>query len=204
MDQRKIEPGVAVRREGDVPDGEFDIGHRLRQVRTGREMTLSELARRSGLTRSFLTQVENGRVSPSVASVQKIASALGISLGALFTRPSDHNPVVRRHERPRLRYPVAGINDELLTPSMTGKLQVLYATIEGQGESGEELYTHEADEECIVVLSGVLEVRLAGEQYLLEQGDAITFSSRIPHGWRNPLHRKSECMWIMTPAGFYS
>ena len=106
-------------------DEDYDVGHRLQKVRSQKGISLSELSRLSGLTRSFLSQVEKGKVSPSVASLGRIASSLGITLGALFASPLDHDPVVRRENRPRLRYHGIGIEDELLSPTLTGKLEVL-------------------------------------------------------------------------------
>jgi len=197
-------PRERIEADSGTSQSEFDVGHRLRQIRAERHMTLRQLSELSGLTRSFLSQVENGRVSPSVASMQKIAGGLGISLGTLFTAPANHTPVVRRGERPRLRYPVAGVRDELLTPTTAGSLQVLYASIQANGSSGPELYTHDTDAECIVVLAGTLEVRLDTETYVLDEGDAITFSSRTPHGWLNPNGSEVQCIWVSTPAGFYA
>ena len=91
-----------------------------------RRMMLSELSRLSGLTRSFLTQVEHGAVSPSVASLSTVASALGITLGALFTTPPAHDPLARRGNRALPRYRGIVIEDELLSPDLSGKLEVLF------------------------------------------------------------------------------
>jgi transcriptional regulator with XRE-family HTH domain len=183
-------------------DDDYDVGHRLRKVRSQQGITLSELSRLSGLTRSFLSQVEKGKVSPSVASLGRIASSLGITLGALFASPLNHDPVVRRENRPRLRYHGIGIEDELLSPTLTGKLEVLWVTVKPSGSTGEEPFSHDADEECVVVLNGALEITVDGTWYELRPGDAITFCSRLPHGYRNPLDQDTECLWIITPPGY--
>lgn len=183
-------------------DHAFDVGSRLRQVRMQRSLSVTEVARLSGLTRSFLSQVENGRVSPSVASLQKIVTALDMTLSALFARPAESRPLVRKRDRPRLHYAGTGVDEELLSPSLAGKLQVMWTRIDPGGGSGYEDYTHDADEECIVVIRGGLEVTVEGQVYSLEEGDAITFGSRLPHHWHNAGDCPAECVWIITPPRY--
>ena len=64
---------------------------------------------------------------------------------------------------------------------MAGRLQVIISTIEPGGGTGEEPYTHDSDEEVVVILAGVLDLWVADEHYVLREGDAITFPSRLPH-----------------------
>ena len=76
---------------------------------------------------------------------------------------------------------------------MAGRLQVILSTIEPGGGTGAEPYTHDSDEEVVVVLAGVLDLWVGDEHYVLREGDAITFPSRLPH-WnveprRPPGHR---------------
>ncbi|HZU13828.1 MAG TPA: cupin domain-containing protein [Chloroflexota bacterium] len=179
-----------------------DVGPLLRGVREGRGLSLSQLSRMCGLTRSFLSQVESNQASPSVASLQKIVSALDMTLGDLFQPPSEPNPVVRKAERRRIHYPGLELEDELLVPGMRGKLQVMHSRVEPHGSSGDEPYVHDADEECVIVLTGALEMDVDGIEYCLDEGDTITFCSRLPHSWRNPLDRTTECIWVITPPGF--
>jgi len=84
---------------------------------------------------------------------------------------------------------------------LEGKFEVIYSQVEPGGGSG-ELYTHDSDEECLVVLKGRMEVNVGGQIYVLEEGDAITFSSRIPHGWRNVGSETAELIWVIAPPTF--
>jgi quercetin dioxygenase-like cupin family protein len=68
--------------------------------------------------------------------------------------------------------------------------------------SGEAPYSHDSDEECGIVLRGRLEVTVAGETYLLQHGDAITFESHLPHSWRNSTDEECEALWVLTPPGY--
>jgi transcriptional regulator with XRE-family HTH domain len=202
--------------ENDSPDGgqgliqvmvttlsEPDLGATIRRLRESRQLSLKEVAARSGLTQSFLSQVERNLTSPSVASLRKVALAFGVPLTALFQGPvMPENRVVRRNERKQLIHPRRQWSDYLLTPSLTGKLQVILSVIEPGGGSGDEPYAHDSDEECVIVLRGRLEFRVGSDRYLLEEGDSIVFESRIPHWNRNPGPGQAEVLWITTPPSY--
>jgi transcriptional regulator with XRE-family HTH domain len=185
----------------DAPEPDF--GATLRRLREARHLSLKEVAARSGLTQSFLSQVERNLTSPSVASLRRIAQALGIPLAALFQGPVlPQDRVVRRSERRQFVHPKRQWRDYLLTPNLTGKLQVILSVIEPGGGSGEEPYAHDSDEECVVILQGRLEFWVGSEGYLLEEGDSIVFESRMPHRNRNPGPGQAEVLWITTPPSY--
>src|SRR2546425_11296955 len=103
---------------------EPDLGSAIRRLREERNLSLKEVAERSELTPSFLSQVERNLTSPSVASLRKVAQAFGVPLTALFQGPPvPENHVVRRNERRQLIHPRRQWRDYLLTPNLTGKLQ---------------------------------------------------------------------------------
>lgn len=182
---------------------EADIGLTIHRFREERQLSLKDLAARSGLTQSFLSQVERGLTSPSVASLRKIAQAFGAPLAALFQGPSAQaNHVVRRGQRRQLLHPGRQWRDELLTPNLQGKLQVIWSVIEPGGGSGDEPYAHDSDEECVVVLRGQLEVWVGLDHYTLDEGDSIVFESRIPHRNVNPGPERAEVLWITTPPSY--
>lgn len=186
-----------------LPREEPEVGLTIRRLREERHLTLKELASRSGLTQSFLSQVERNLTSPSVASLRKVAQAFGVPLAALFQGPLlPGNRIVRRSERRQLVHPKHQWHDYLLTPNLTGKLQVILSVIEPGGGSGEEAYAHESDEECVVILHGRLEFWVGSDGYLLEEGDSIVFESRIPHRNRNPGPGRAEVLWVTTPPSY--
>ena len=129
--------------------------------------------------------------------------SLGVPLTELFQGPvRPENRVVRRAERRQLIHPGRQWRDYLLTPSLTGKLQVILSVIEPGGGSGEEPYAHDSDEECVVILRGRLDFWVGPDRYLLEEGDSIVFESRIPHRNRNPGPEQTEVLWITTPPSY--
>jgi transcriptional regulator with XRE-family HTH domain len=176
------------------------LGERLRELREARRLTQQEVATRAGLSRAFLSQVERNQVSPSVASVSRIAQALDLSLADLFARTDSNEGVVRAGKRVVVSYP--GYRDQLVSPSLDGRLLVLVSEFEPGASSGDEPYSHEADEECVYVLDGILEITVEGRTHRLAAGDAATFSSRRGHGWRNPGPAPATAMWVMTPPKY--
>jgi transcriptional regulator with XRE-family HTH domain len=181
---------------------ELQLGTRIRALRQARRLTLRDVAERAGVTESFLSQVERDVASPSIATVHRIARALGLSIAQLFAEDADTGRVVRREARRRVAYPGLRSVDEFLTSNMAGRLQVIMSTIEPGGGTGEEPYTHDSDEEVVVVLAGVLDLWVADEHYVLREGDAITFPSRLPHSNANHGEEPVQVIFCLTPPSF--
>jgi transcriptional regulator with XRE-family HTH domain len=185
-----------------VAEPEIDLGARIRSLRIARGSTLRELASGAGVTESFLSQVERGVASPSIASVQRIARALDHSIAQLFTDGAPVGRVVRADARRRVAYPGLGAVDEFLTRSADGRLQAILSTIDPGGGTGDEAYTHDSDEEVLIVLAGRLELWVGSEHYRLETGDAITYPSRVPHRNANPGPGTARILFCMTPPSY--
>lgn len=181
---------------------EVDLGARIRALRVARGETLRQLAAQAGVTESFLSQVERGVASPSIASVQRIARALGQSIAELFTEDDPAGSLVRVGDRRRIVYQGLGAVDEFLTRSTDGRLQVIMSTIEPGGGTGDEAYTHDSDEEVVIVLEGSLDLWVGPEHYRLEAGDAVTHSSRVPHRNTNPGPGVARVLFCITPPSF--
>ena len=181
---------------------EFVLGRTVRQLREDRNMAMRELADKAGVSSSFVSQVERGVANPSVASLQRIAAALGTSIGALFDGNEKIGKFIPVAERPRMVHPERKWEDFLLTPQTARRLQVIMSHIEPGEGSGDEPYSHDSDEECVIVLKGALEFHVGGEAYEMNEGDSLTFESRQPHWNRNPGPSKAEILWIITPPSY--
>ena len=181
---------------------EFDVGERLRTLRRFRRCTLQTVAARSGLSESFLSQVERGRSSASIASLRRIAEALGVSIADLFEPDGVLGPrVLRRDERPALAFGVLG-KKLLLTPRPLGHLEVFMGELEVGGSTGEQPYAHGDSEELFVVLSGSVQLELGGELFDMESGDSIDYRSSTPHRISNTGDELAEVMWIISPPSY--
>jgi transcriptional regulator with XRE-family HTH domain len=186
----------------EVVAGEVDVGERLRELRRFRRATLRTVADRSGLSESFLSQVERGRSSASIASFRKIADALGVSMADLFEPGGPPGPrVLRRDERPALSFGILG-RKLLLTPKPLHHLEVFAGELEVGGSTGEQPYAHGDSEELFVVISGSVQLELGGELFELEQGDSIDYRSSTPHRVTNTGQELAEVMWIISPPSY--
>ena len=181
---------------------EIDVGERLQALRRFRRCTLREIAQRSGLSESFLSQVERGRSSASIASLRRIADALGVSMADLFEPDSPPEPrVLRRDDRPALSFGILG-RKLLLTPGPLHHLEVFAGELELGGSTGTEPYAHGDSEEVFVVQSGTVQLELGGELFELEPGDSIVYHSSTPHRVSNVGQELAEVMWIISPPSY--
>ena len=183
-------------------DGVNRLGRKVRDLREARGFSLRTLATKAGVSESFVSQVERGQANPSVASLRRIAEALDTSVGSLFEDRAGGGRVIKAAQRARLVHPQRKWEDSLLTPRDSQRLEVILSEIQPGEGSGDEPYSHDSDEECVIVLKGALEFKVGDERCLLEEGDSLTFESRLPHWNRNPGPSKAEVLWVITPPNY--
>jgi len=187
-----------------APDAlaEVDVGERLRDIRRLRRATLRTVAARAGVSESFLSQVERGRASASIASLRRIAGALGVSVADLFEPGGPPRPrVLRREERPSLAFGTLG-RKLLLTPRPLQQLEVFVGELDPGGSTGAEPYAHGDSEELFVVLTGSVQLELGGDRHELGTGDSIDYRSSTPHRVTNVGEERAEVMWIISPPSY--
>jgi transcriptional regulator with XRE-family HTH domain len=181
---------------------EIDVGERLRVLRGFRRLTLRAVADRSGLSESFISQVERGRSNASIGSLKRIADALGVSMADLFGPDDTPRPeVLRQADRPALSFGVLG-RKFLLTPRPLKHLEVFAGELEVGGSTGEQPYAHGDSEELFVVLSGSVQLELGGEVYELRRGDSVDYRSSTPHRVANTGDTTAEVLWIVSPPSY--
>jgi transcriptional regulator with XRE-family HTH domain len=179
------------------------VGERLRAIRTLRRVTLKTVADRARLSESFLSQVERGRANASVASLKRIAAALGVSVADQFEPNGEpRRPrVLRRESRPALVFGTLG-RKYMLTPRPLEHLQVIVGELDAGGSTGDEPYTHGDSEELLVVLEGAVHLQLGTEVFELRTGDSIDYRSSTPHRLTNADDGRAEVMWIISPPSY--
>ena len=106
------------------------MGKKIRKRRGDFDLSLRELANKTSLTASFLSQVERGVISPSLNSLRKIAEALEVPLLFFLSDTSDRSPLVRANARPHIDLEHSSVTYELLTPDMSRKMEVICGTLE--------------------------------------------------------------------------
>jgi transcriptional regulator with XRE-family HTH domain len=179
---------------------EESLGNRLRDLRRQQGLSLRALAEKSGLSANTLSLIENGKTSPSVATLQQIAIALNIPITAFFESKVVRDPVIfTRHDQRNANPFVHGKLEELGTGVGNEGLQPFIVSFDPHSDSGPQPLTHEGSE-FIYCLSGRVLYNVVGEEYTLEPGDSLLFSSKMPHTWFNPLEEVSKVIIVMATA----
>lgn len=180
-----------------------DIGSQLHETRTKLGLSVQELAETSGISTGMISQIERGLANPSINTISKLASALGLQLGIFFEPRSqtDTELVVRKHERRRIGIPDPNFLYELLVPDLKRTLEFVWVESAPGSSTENSPFQHEG-EECGLVLQGTLEVHLGDDVFVLEAGDSIIFNSRIPHWYHNTGTERVLSVWAVTPPTF--
>ncbi|MCC6148044.1 MAG: helix-turn-helix transcriptional regulator [Anaerolineaceae bacterium] len=188
----------------DKPTHEDDItiGSRIREQRKILGLSLSELARRTDLTTSFLSQVERGLVSTSINSLRRISEALGVSILYFLNDSPRREPVVRAGNRMQLTLPgLSNIRYEVIATNLANKIEIILGHLE-PGKTYLSRHLPSPTDECVYVLSGTLEVGLEHQDYTLYTGDSICFTGVILRHFRCISDEEVVFMVIVTPPIF--
>jgi transcriptional regulator with XRE-family HTH domain len=201
---------AAIRDVSDAPS----IGERLAQLRKEHRYSIRKLADRAGVSASLVSDVERGKVEPSISTLKRLSDALGTTLTYFFSEPVEQRSrVVRAAERVVLRGSdnsssevrsgnrTGGIRFELASPEQAEGIEAIIGRYEIGASLGDEPVTHEG-EEWGMVLSGRLKVWVGDEIHFLDPGDAIWYPSTTPHRMENVADGPTEYIWIDTPKSF--
>lgn len=165
------------------------IGERIRRLRLKRSMGLVELGRHTGLSASFLSQLETGRVVPTLRNLARVAMVFGRDLSYFF-EPEPH-PLFRLHRRSeRVRLPQSGVEDptyyfESLAYMVPDRqLDPYYAEFVPSKKIAEVRPHVHPGYEFLYLLQGELEIRHGDRTHSLEAGDSVYFDAGTPHAYR--------------------
>ena len=183
----------------DIPDHgmtEAKLGETIRRLRMAARLSLRSLAEKSGFSASFLSQVENGQASPSIASMERIATALGVTMGQFFSPPAAalaDVELVRARSRVTLTSEWSKARIESLGAQHHDvRLEPVLVTLAPGGASARRPYSSSRDEFALVlegtVVLAVQHGNASGDperRHILERGDAVTIGSGIGRRWEN-------------------
>ncbi|MBN2796591.1 MAG: cupin domain-containing protein [Clostridia bacterium] len=181
-----------------------DIGSKLKQLRTMKELTLKDLSAKTNLSIGFLSQIERGVTSVAISSLDVIAKALDTDLSYFFTMPKKRErQVLRSFEQEVFTIKNSQFIDYHLTlnPEEMEILPRLQIILPQGDDDGNEPYGHEG-EEFIYVLEGILTVNLDNQIYQLYPGDSMHYNSSTPHNWNNNTSKNVKILIISTPNRF--
>jgi transcriptional regulator with XRE-family HTH domain len=187
---------------GSADFDEHQLGTYIRELRVKRNMSLRTLAAQSEVSVSFLSQVERGTASPSIASLMRIAKSLDQTIGSLFENPTNSR-LVRAGEGPRLVHPNRHWEEELLTPRDFSRLQVIRSTLVPGGTSGTEMLSYgTASETSMIVESGTIRVLMATEEFTLAKGDCLSYDASVPHRLVNDGAESCVIVFVSSPPSY--
>ena len=175
------------------------LGAKLAMARAERGWSLAELARRAGVSTASVHKIEKSGMTPTIATLMKIAAALGTSV-SYFIDEDVAVPaaiVVRAAERARLYTSKTGIAlDNVSGRYGRYRLAGAEAVIEPLANSGPDPMRHPG-EELIYLMEGAMCFTVDGEAIHLAPGDSIHFRTDRPHTWENPSERPARALWFM-------
>jgi XRE family transcriptional regulator, regulator of sulfur utilization len=162
------------------------VAGNLRALRRKRDLSLDELAQRTGVSRAGLSQIETSKTNPTLGVLWKIASGLGVPFAELLGEAQTQISVLRRKDVPVLRSADRRFESRPLMPSAAGN-QVEFYELRLAPHTRHASDSHgPGTRELVLVISGSLRL-LAGEQTEeLHPGDSMVFSSNVPHVYENP------------------
>lgn len=163
---------------------ESEIGKNLRSIRKLKELTLEELAQKTGFSKGYLSKMENSDKAPPVSTLINLAKALDVSVSTLFGENNQPTSLslVRKMERLLMARDGArfGYSYETLAHDYPNKKMEPYILTIPPDVEEHALFQHEG-EELLFVQEGTCRFLHGESEYLLEEGDCIYFDSGIPH-----------------------
>lgn len=193
-----------------MSDGQFDVGSRLRQVRSLAGWSQRQLAERAGVPSSLVSTIEQNKSSPSVASLRKILNGVPLTMAEFFEPDQStqdavfHSPADLVDLTSRLtRHAPGASGDRTLTLRQVGNarahnLQILQERYEPGADTGVDMLEH-ASHEGGIVMSGEIELTVGDQVRVLKPGDAYLFDSSVPHRFRNLGDQPAEIVSACTP-----
>jgi len=177
------------------------LGARIRHARRLTHMTMTQLATKAGCSESLISKIENGQATPSLAMLHRIAAALDTNIAELTTEEAPlESPILPQGKRSVIKTGDGIALERLVLAKRGGLLQANIHIIQPGGETDGQIV--HVGEEVGYLLEGKIELTLGEERHIIRAGDAFTFSSKIPHGYRNIGRVVARILWVNTPATF--
>ena len=197
---RKRDQRTVTISNGSQPAPEVDVGSRLRELRTERDLSLRALAEKSGLSINTLGLIENGKTSPSVSTLQQVALALEVPITAFFETnvPESRIAHIKAIHRPRVAFEHGTLED--LGAGLTDRaVEPFVVRLEPFANSGPNPIVH-TGYEFVFCLEGRIAYTIEAQTYLLEPGDSLLFESHLPHRWQNVGEVPSQSLLVLFPT----
>lgn len=186
-----------------VVSSQNGVGPRVRALREAMDLSLRDLAERSGVSAPMLSQVERGETSPTLQVATRIAAGLELRLSQLLRLDEDGAvTIVRRRERRNGPTGVPGHRYEILTPPLPGQRSELsrHTLAPGAvtGGPGDPPRHEPGARETALVESGTVLLHCDGHRYELLDGDCVTFDADLTHHFENPGPEEAVLLAVLS------
>ena len=179
----------------------ISLGERIKALRAERTLQQRQLAEKAGLTPSMLSQIESGRLTPSLHTLGKLAGALGVSIASLFeTGPNGRLHVTRGKDYPVVSFDGTSEKWHVLGAGLFhGKIRAVMSTLgpRGKGVRTEKVILEPGQMKLLYVIEGKVGLHYNEETHLLEAGDSAYLDGGSPHVWENRGARRAKVLWVI-------
>lgn len=165
---------------------------KMQKLRKKKKITLEELSQKTGLPVSFLSEIEKGKISPTVSHILQISRALSVDSGSFLSEEEREKKRIKSFMKRCESY-----SYRVLTPGAEKMhMKAFLVTIEPKQEHKMVEYRHEG-EEFIYVLEGILEITVGKNKKILKKGESIHFDSSITHRLKNLSSQNTELIVVI-------
>jgi transcriptional regulator with XRE-family HTH domain len=179
----------------------ISLGQRIKGLRADRVLQQRQLAEKAGLTPSMLSQIESGRLTPSLHTLGKLAGALGVSIGSLF----EPAPNGRLHVTRGPEYPVVSFDGSMEKWAVLGaglfqgKIRAVVSTLpaRAKGVRTEKVILEPGQMKLFYVIEGKVGLHYNGEVHELAAGDSAYLDGGSPHGWESLGPKAAKALWVI-------
>lgn len=179
---------------------DINLGKRLQELRVSSGLSMRSLAELSGLNFNTLSLIENEKTSPNVNTLQQIASALNVTMGAFFETVDSHKDIIfQKHgNHPASVFPQGKLED-LGGGLALGNGTPLLMTSKPHTNSGSDGIVH-SGQEFVYCLEGCIVYWVGEQEYYLEPGDSLIFQAQISHRWENREDIVNRSILVICPS----
>ena len=176
------------------------VAANLKELRQAQDLTLDELAKRSGVSRTMLHQVETGRSTPSIAVLWKIATGLDVPFNRLLQGQERSGPAVLRHDQAKLLFNhQQTFSSRALFPfdGHSRHAEFYELVLKPGGSEVAEPHAPGTTEYLVLAHGSRLVVEVDGQSTELKQRDALVFAADVLHAYRNPDRAAEAIAYLM-------
>lgn len=178
------------------------IGPRVRALREAMDLSLRDLAERSGVSAPMLSQVERGETSPTLVTAGRIASGLELTLSQLLRLDESGSVSIVRAQDVRSNESRRGHSVEVLTPPLPGqRVELSRHVLDAGAATGgqDDPPMHEpGSREVTLVQQGAIDLCIDGDRHPLQAGDTVTFDADLPHHFENPGPQQATFLAVVS------